>query len=123
MGEYIVQLAGERPSHIIMPAIHKTKQQIAELFAAEHPGRRYTDDVDELIAIGRARAARRSSATPTIGVSGVNFVVAETGTLVPGRERRQRPHVHHRARGAHRHHRHREGGRAASSTYRRCSAC
>jgi L-lactate dehydrogenase complex protein LldF len=40
MGEYIVQLDGEKPSHIIMPAIHKTKQQIARLFAEKVPGRR-----------------------------------------------------------------------------------
>jgi L-lactate dehydrogenase complex protein LldF len=40
MGEYIVQLDGEKPSHIIMPAIHKTKQQIARLFAEKGAGRR-----------------------------------------------------------------------------------
>ena len=38
MGEYIVQLAGEKPSHIIMPAIHKTKREIAQLFAEKIPG-------------------------------------------------------------------------------------
>lgn len=81
MGEYIVQLAGERPSHIIMPAIHKTKQQIAELFAGEVPGASYTEDVDELIAIGR-RVLRDEFRDAKIGVSGVNFLVAETGTLV-----------------------------------------
>ena len=53
MGEYIVQLAGETPSHIIMPAIHKTKQEIATLFAKEVPGVHYTEDVDALIAIGQ----------------------------------------------------------------------
>ena len=81
MGEYIVQLAGERPSHIIMPAIHKTKQQIAELFAREIPDTPYTEDVDALIAIGR-RVLRHQFRDATIGVSGVNFMVAETGTLV-----------------------------------------
>ena len=81
MGEYIVQLAGERPSHIIMPAIPKTKQQIAELFASEVPGASYTEDVDELIAIGR-RVLREEFRDARIGVSGVNFMVAETGTLV-----------------------------------------
>jgi L-lactate dehydrogenase complex protein LldF len=54
MGEYIVQLDGEKPSHIIMPAIHKTKQQIARLFADKVPGAGYTESVDELIGIGRA---------------------------------------------------------------------
>ena len=80
MGEYIVQLAGETPSHIIMPAIHKTKQEIAALFAKEVPGVTYTEDVDALIQIGR-RVLRRKFADADIGLSGVNFMVAETGTL------------------------------------------
>jgi L-lactate dehydrogenase complex protein LldF len=80
MGEYIVQLAGEKPSHIIMPAIHKTKQEIAKLFAQEVPGVSYTEDVDALIQIGR-RVLRRKFADADIGLSGVNFAVAETGTL------------------------------------------
>ena len=100
MGEYIVQLAGERPSHIIMPAIHKTKQQIAELFAQRIPDTPYTEDVDALIAIGR-RVLRHEFRDAKIGVSGVNFMVAETGTLVPGRERRQRPACAPRCREVH----------------------
>ena len=80
MGEYIVQLAGEAPSHIIMPAIHKTKQQVGQLFADQVPGVAYTEDVDALIQIGR-RVLRRKFADADIGLSGVNFAVAETGTL------------------------------------------
>ncbi|MCB1942246.1 MAG: lactate utilization protein, partial [Candidatus Accumulibacter sp.] len=80
MGEYIVQLDGEKPSHIIMPAIHKTKEQIARLFAAKVPGASYTDSVDELIGIGRA-VLREKFMTAEVGMSGVNFAVAETGTL------------------------------------------
>ena len=80
MGEYIVQLNGEKPSHIIMPAIHKTKQQIARLFAEKVPGARYTESVDELIGIGRA-VLREKYMVAEIGLSGVNFAVAETGTL------------------------------------------
>lgn len=80
MGEYIVELAGEKPSHIIMPAIHKTKQEIARLFAEKIPGVDYTEDVDELIKIGR-QVLRRKFAEADIGLSGVNFAVAETGTL------------------------------------------
>ena len=80
MGEYIVELAGEKPSHIIMPAIHKTKQQIAALFAEKIPGVAYTEDVDALIKIGR-QVLRRKFAEADIGLSGVNFAVAETGTL------------------------------------------
>jgi L-lactate dehydrogenase complex protein LldF len=80
MGEYIVQLAGERPSHIIMPAIHKTKEEIARLFADKVPGVDYTDSVDELIQIGR-RVLREKFRDTRIGLSGVNIAVAETGTL------------------------------------------
>ena len=80
MGEYIVQIAGEKPSHIIMPAIHKTKQEIAALFAEKIPGVAYTEDVDALIRIGR-QVLRRKFAEADIGLSGVNFAVAETGTL------------------------------------------
>jgi L-lactate dehydrogenase complex protein LldF len=80
MGEYIVQLAGETPSHIIMPAIHKTRQAIAKLFVEKIPGVEYTEDVDALIRIGR-RVLRRKFAEADIGLSGVNFAVAETGTL------------------------------------------
>jgi L-lactate dehydrogenase complex protein LldF len=80
MGEYIVQLAGEAPSHIIMPAIHKTRQQIGSLFAGRIAGIAYTDDVDALIQIGR-RILRRKFLEADIGVSGVNFAVAQTGTL------------------------------------------
>ena len=80
MGEYIVQLAGEKPSHIIMPAIHKTKEQIATLFHDKVPGVDYTDNVDELIQIGR-QVLREKFLVADIGLSGVNFAVAETGTL------------------------------------------
>ncbi len=80
MGEYIVQLDGEKPSHIIMPAIHKTKQEIARLFAAKVPGAAYTESVDALIGIGRA-VLREKFLAADIGLSGVNFAVAETGTL------------------------------------------
>lgn len=81
MGEYILQLDGDRPSHIIMPAIHKTKEDVAHIVAEHIPGTPYTDDVNELIAIGR-RALRDEFRNAKIGVSGVNFMVAETGTLV-----------------------------------------
>ncbi|AVY93354.1 MULTISPECIES: LutB/LldF family L-lactate oxidation iron-sulfur protein [Microvirgula] len=80
MGEYIVQLAGEKPSHIIMPAIHKTKEQIAGLFHEHIPDTPYTTDVDELIQIGR-HVLRDKYVSADAGISGVNFAVAETGTL------------------------------------------
>lgn len=80
MGEYIVQLAGEKPSHIIMPAIHKTKADIAALFHQHIPHAPYTEDVDALIQLGR-HALREHYRQADVGISGVNFAVAETGTL------------------------------------------
>ncbi len=80
MGEYIVQLDHEKPSHIIMPAIHKNAAQVGQLFH-DKLGVEYTRDVDELIQIGR-RILRQKFFEADIGVSGVNFAVAETGTLL-----------------------------------------
>ncbi|PSF13299.1 iron-sulfur cluster-binding protein [Marinobacter fuscus] len=80
MGEYIVQLDGEKPSHIIMPAIHKNRFQVARLFH-DKLGVDETDDVNELIQIGR-RALRQKFLEADVGVSGVNFAIAETGTLL-----------------------------------------
>ncbi len=80
LGEYIVQLAGETPSHIVVPAIHKTKRQIAALFAAKL-GIELSDDVATLTGAAR-QALRRRFAEAELGVSGVNFAVAETGTIL-----------------------------------------
>lgn len=80
MGEYIVQQAKETPSHIIMPAIHRNKASIARQFHEQIPETPYTEDVDELIGTGR-RVLRRAFAEADVGISGVNFAVAETGTL------------------------------------------
>jgi L-lactate dehydrogenase complex protein LldF len=80
LGEFIIQLNGETPSHIIVPAIHKNKQQIAQIFHEKIPGAPYTEEVAELNAIAR-RTLRRTFAQAAVGVSGVNFAVAETGTL------------------------------------------
>ncbi|MCP5211357.1 MAG: iron-sulfur cluster-binding protein [Hahellaceae bacterium] len=80
MGEYIVQLAEETPSHIIMPAIHKSKEQIARLFEEKIDGVGYTNNVDELIGVGRT-ILRDKFFKADVGISGVNFAVAETGTL------------------------------------------
>lgn len=80
MGEYIVQMAGEKPSHIVMPAIHKTKGDIGELFEKNIPETPYSEDVDTLIQTGR-RALRQAFVNADIGLSGVNFAAADTGTL------------------------------------------
>jgi len=80
MGEYIVQLDGDKPSHIIMPAIHKNKQEVSDTFENNLEDFTPTIDVDELIQTGRSRL-RQKFHDADIGLSGVNFAVAETGTL------------------------------------------
>ncbi|MFZ7124991.1 MAG: LutB/LldF family L-lactate oxidation iron-sulfur protein [Desulfobacterales bacterium] len=80
LGEFIIQLAGEPPSHIIVPAVHKNKDQIARIFHEKIPGTAYTEEVAELNAIAR-RNLRRKFFDGQVGLSGVNFAVAETGTL------------------------------------------
>ncbi|PID48681.1 MAG: iron-sulfur cluster-binding protein [Proteobacteria bacterium] len=80
LGEFIIQLDGEMPSHIIMPAIHKNKRQIAELFKQKFPNIPYTEDVDQLTQTARTILREKFAKAP-VGLSGVNFAVAETGTL------------------------------------------
>lgn len=79
LGEYIVQLRGERPSHIITPAVHLRRQDVGRLFA-DKLGIPYTEDIPALTATAR-RVLREVFLTADVGVSGVNFGVVETGTL------------------------------------------
>lgn len=79
LGEYIVQLAGETPSHIIAPAFHKTKEQIG-LLLHEKLGIPLTVDPATMMAAARSRL-RDVYLTADMGISGVNFGVSETGTL------------------------------------------
>ncbi len=81
LGEFIIQLNGETPSHIIVPAIHKNKDEVADIFHGKIPDTPYTEDVEALTAIAR-KALRKHFAAAKVGVSGVNFAVAETGTLL-----------------------------------------
>jgi L-lactate dehydrogenase complex protein LldF len=80
LGEFIIQLAGERPAHIVAPAIHKTRADVSELFA-KHVKSERTAVPEELTAIAR-RELRESFTRAGVGVSGANFAVAETGTVV-----------------------------------------
>jgi L-lactate dehydrogenase complex protein LldF len=80
LGEYIIQLANERPSHIIAPAIHKSRRDVASLFS-ERLKLDCPDEIDGIAALAR-RILRERFATAGIGITGVNFAVAETGTLV-----------------------------------------
>ncbi len=81
LGEWIIQLAGETPSHIIAPAIHKTKKQVAELFRAETGQPDIPNDIPALTEVARQSLRRRFLAAD-MGISGGNFAVAETGTVV-----------------------------------------
>ncbi len=80
LGEYIVQLRHEPPSHIITPAIHLSKEEIGQLFA-EKLDVEYTNDPPALTAVARERL-RDKFLSAGMGITGVNFAVAETGTLV-----------------------------------------
>ena len=80
LGEYIIQLAGEKPSHIIVPAIHKTRQQIADLFK-EKLKVGQVSEVAEITAIARERL-RNEFLAAGMGITGANFAIAETGTIV-----------------------------------------
>ena len=80
LGEYIIQLAREKPSHIIVPAIHKTREQIADLFA-EKLGPDRPRSVAEITAVARQRL-RNEFLSAEMGITGANFAVAETGSIV-----------------------------------------
>jgi L-lactate dehydrogenase complex protein LldF len=79
LGEYIVQLRHERPSHIIAPAVHLRRYEVGQTFH-EKLGIPLTEDVPTLTAAAR-RILRQTFLEADIGISGVNFGVAETGTL------------------------------------------
>ncbi len=80
LGEYIIQLAGTGPSHIIVPAVHLTKEEIAALFS-KHLGIDAPTDPIELARIAR-ETLREKFLSAEMGISGGNFLIAETGTLV-----------------------------------------
>ncbi len=83
LGEYIVQLAGETPSHIIAPAIHKNRRQISALFNHHHKDLpdRESEDLDGLLADARQMLRGRFMAAD-VGITGANFLIAETGQTV-----------------------------------------
>ncbi|MGA2061527.1 MAG: lactate utilization protein B [Thermoguttaceae bacterium] len=80
LGEYIVQLAGQRPVHIVTPAIHMSVADVGRLFA-DKLGEPYTVKHEELTAMAR-KHLRSEYLQAGMGVSGCNFAVADTGTLV-----------------------------------------
>ncbi|HLF37433.1 MAG TPA: lactate utilization protein B, partial [Anaerolineales bacterium] len=79
LGEYVVQLRGEKPAHIMTPALHLSTEQVAETFRTQL-GAGLSDDAEQINAEVRSRL-REVFLTAPVGITGVNFGVAETGTL------------------------------------------
>jgi len=80
LGEYILHLAKEPPSHIVAPVVHKTRDEVSDLFQEKHGTPRKTD----IAALTREarEMLRRHFVTADMGISGANFVVAETGSTL-----------------------------------------
>ncbi|MDO9307538.1 MAG: LUD domain-containing protein, partial [Deltaproteobacteria bacterium] len=80
LGEWIIQLAGQTPSHMVMPAIHMTKEEVSDLFSKEID-ERLTSDIPRLVKVARERL-RPMFLQADMGISGGNIAVAETGSIV-----------------------------------------
>ena len=84
LGEYIIQLRKEPPSHIIAPAVHLTKEQVEADFRHHHtelPSERALHEPVQLVAEAR-QMLRRRFLEADVGITGANFLVAETGTSI-----------------------------------------
>ncbi|CAK7017762.1 MAG: Lactate utilization protein B [Desulfovibrio sp.] len=79
LGEWIIQLRHEGPTHMVMPAIHLSRDQVADVFT-EATGERQTSDIGKLVKVAR-RELREKFAGADMGISGANFAIAETGTI------------------------------------------
>jgi L-lactate dehydrogenase complex protein LldF len=80
LGEYILQLAHEPPSHIVAPVVHKSKEEISDLFEEKHRRTR-TTEIAELCREAR-EVLRPGFLAADMGISGANFIVAETGSAL-----------------------------------------
>ncbi len=80
LGEWIIQLAGQKPSHMVMPAIHMTRDEVADLFSKE-VNERLSNDIPKLVKTAR-KELRQKFLDADMGISGANIAVAETGTIV-----------------------------------------
>jgi L-lactate dehydrogenase complex protein LldF len=80
LGEYIIQLAGQRPSHLVAPAIHLSAADVGRIFT-ENLGEPYTEEHHALTAVARRRL-RQEYLDAGMGISGGNFAIADTGSLV-----------------------------------------
>jgi len=79
LGEWIIQLAGQRPSHMVMPAIHMFKEEVAELFSKQ-TGREEPAEIEHLVQVAREQL-RQGYLEADMGVSGANMAIAETGGI------------------------------------------
>jgi len=80
MGEYIIQLAHETPSHILGPAVHKTREQVSALFLANHDlGERALDTAEDIVHEAR-KVLRDRFLEADVGITGTNCLIAETGS-------------------------------------------
>lgn len=80
LGEWIIQLAGDKPSHFTAPAMHKTREQVAELFS-KVLSQDIEADIPKLVAVAR-KQLRQVFFDAQMGISGANIAIAETGSLV-----------------------------------------
>ncbi len=80
LGEWIIQLAGQTPSHMVMPAIHMTKEEVSDLFSKE-VNERLSSDIPRLVKVAR-NELRTKFLNADMGISGGNIAVAETGSIV-----------------------------------------
>ncbi len=80
LGEHIIQLAGQKPSHILAPAIHMTKDRVADLFA-EHHAKPRVEEPEDLLNQAR-QFLRQKYLDAEVGITGANFLIAETGSIV-----------------------------------------
>ncbi|MGJ3522715.1 L-lactate dehydrogenase (quinone) large subunit LdhH [Nitratidesulfovibrio sp. D1] len=79
LGEWIIQLRHEGPTHMVMPAIHLSRYQVADLFS-EVTKQKQEVDIQRLVKVAR-RELRQHFATADMGISGANFAIAESGTI------------------------------------------
>ena len=80
LGEWIIQLAGQTPSHMVMPAIHMTREEVSDLFSKE-VNERLTTDIPRLVKVAREQL-RPKFLQAEMGISGANIACAETGSIV-----------------------------------------
>ncbi|MGH8966963.1 MAG: lactate utilization protein B, partial [Actinomycetes bacterium] len=81
LAELIVQLGNDKPSHILVPAIHRNRAEIREIFLREMPDAGELTDDPRVLAMAARAHLRRKFLTAKVAISGANFGIAETGTL------------------------------------------